>query len=67
MIIIGINYSDNGERYIAHMQYEYGWCNETVIAIANYLSSSYDEVYVMSFNCNYKELIKDVVLRGCRI
>lgn len=66
-MIICINYSDNGERYIAHMEYSYSWSNETATAVASYLSSSYDEVYVMGFNCNCKELIDEVVLRGCRV
>lgn len=66
-MIICINYSDNGERYIAYMQYAYDWNNQKVMDVAKYLSSDYDEVYVMGFNCNYKELIEDVVLRGCRI
>lgn len=66
-MIIGINYTNDGERYIAYMQYDYSWSRQRLKDIAEYLTDEYDEVYVMGFNCNYKELIKDVVLRGCRI
>ena len=65
-MIICINYSDDGDRYIAYMQYAYNWSNERVIDLANHLSSQYEEVYVTDFK-ESKEFIDEVVLRGCRI
>ena len=66
-MIICMDYSNDGERYIAFIQYTSDWGNETVKAVAEHLSLQYDEVYVMGFNCNCKELIEEVVLKGCRI
>lgn len=65
-MIICINYSDDGERYIADMRYAYDWSKLRVIEVASYLVSHFDEVYVIDFKEN-KEFIDEVVLRGCRV
>ena len=66
-MIICINYSDDGSRYIAHIEYNYNefdLASRAQILVDGY---PYDEVYVMGFNSNCKELIEEVVLKGCRI
>lgn len=65
-MIFCINYSDDGERYIAYMQYAYSWSKERVIDLASHCSTQYDEVYVIDFK-ESKEFIDEVVLRGCRV
>ena len=65
-MIICINYSDDGERFIAYIEYGYRWGRERTIELASYLSTEYDEVYIIDFKDN-KEFIDEVVLRGCRV
>ena len=68
-MIICINYGTDGERYIAHIEYNVGVLREVLVEQAKTLSlfGMYEEVYVMEFNCNSAELIKEIVLRGCRV
>jgi len=65
-MIICINYSDDGERYIADIRYAHDWSKLRTIDVANHLALHYDEVYVIDFKEN-KEFVDEVVLRGCRI
>lgn len=65
-MIICVNYSDDGERYIAYMQYAYSWSRKRTTELAVYLTDQYDEVYVIDFKEN-EAFIDEVVLRGCRV
>lgn len=65
-MIICINYSDDGERHIAYIDYHYKRSRERTADLASYLSTEYDEVYITDFK-ESKEFIDEVVLRGCRV
>lgn len=65
-MIVCMNYNDSGDRYIAYLQYVGTWGSERIMDMANHMSDQYDEVYVMPF-VPTKELIDEIVLKGCRI
>lgn len=65
-MIICMNYSYDGTRYIAYIQYSYDWGEEKISSYADFLSDQYEEVYVIPFIPN-EDLINEVVLKGCRI
>lgn len=69
-MLVGINYNTDGTRYIALILYDIKNADSTSM-INNYrdiFSPSYDELYlVKDFNPNYKPLIQDIVLTGCRL
>ena len=68
-MVIGMNYSDNGDRYIERVLWDSAWTQEKIQEVADKLSHKCDEVYVIDINQPLDKLfsIKDVVLEGCRI
>lgn len=69
MALFGINYNTDGTRYIALVLYDIDHADQP--KTANYykdiFGNMYDELYILEFNPNYKPLIQDIVLNGCRI
>ena len=69
MALFGINYNTDGTRYIALVLYDIYHADQP--QTANYykdiFSNNYDELYITDFNPNFKPLIQDIVLNGCRI
>ena len=66
-MIIGINYNTDGTRYIAAVYFLAKWTDTNIADAANVYKALYDEVYIINFHPNYKPLIEDIVLNGCRI
>lgn len=65
-MIICINYTDDGNRYVAKIDYILSRYIRDTQSIAQQYSKQYDEVYVMQFKEN-EAFIDEVVLRGCRV
>lgn len=65
-MIICINYTDSGERIIVRIDYVSSRPTEDDEVIATEYTEKYDEVYILPF-VPTKELINEVVLRGCRL
>ena len=66
-MIICMNYSDDGiSRYIARIEEDHGRWDDYEVALANAYKVPYDEVYIIPFEAT-KDLISEVVLKGCRI
>ena len=66
-MIICINYNTDGTRYIAGIYYSIKLSDNTLTDMAKVYIDEYEEVYISDFNPNYKPLIEDIVLNGCRI
>lgn len=66
-MIICMNIGTDGERHVAHIEYNSGLTNGQIITRAQTLIELYDEVYAMQFDNNCKDFINEVVLRGCRV
>lgn len=66
-MIICMNIGTDGERYVAHIEYNSGLTNGQIVTRAQVIDDLYDEVYVMLFDNNCKSFIDEVVLRGCRV
>lgn len=66
-MIVGINYNTDGTRYIAGLIYSIFYKTETIQEMAKNYIEDFDEVYIIDFNPNFKPLIQDIVLNGCRI
>ena len=69
MALFAINYNTDGTRYIALVLYDIYHADQSKTAdyYKDIFSNMYDELYIMEFNPNYKPLIQDIVLNGCRI
>lgn len=65
-MIICFNYSQDGNRYIANMEWNIGRDEKSVSNRAQLLKELYDEVYIIAFTPN-QELMNEVLLKGCRI
>ena len=65
-MIICMNYSDDGERYIARIEYVLSRHSKDDLALAQQYKEIYDEVYMIPF-LPTKELINEVVIKGCRM
>lgn len=65
-MIICMNYTDDGTRYIARIEYVSSRYDQDDLAIAQQYTERYDEVYIIPFVPS-QELINEVVLNGCRI
>lgn len=65
-MIICMNYTDDGERFLARIEYVSSRYDQDDLAIATAYTEQYDEVYIIPFIPS-KELINTVVLEGCRI
>lgn len=60
-MLVCMDYSSDGERAITQIT----TTNSKEIAIN--LTQIHDEVYAVDFDQNYKPLIQDIVLHGCKI
>lgn len=68
VMIICINYDSNGDRTIGRVDFVASRYGEDDVSEARDYTDRYDEVYMIpAFNPNYKKLINEVVLNGCRI
>ena len=65
-MIICMNIRTDGERYVAHIEYNTGLTNGQLVTRAQALTELYDEVYIIDFKEN-EAFIDEVVLRGCRV
>ena len=61
-----MNYSDDGERYIARIEYVLSRPSKDDLALVQQYKEIYDEVYMIPF-LPTKELINEVVIKGCRM
>ena len=66
-MLVAMNYTEAGWRYIATIAYASDWSQETLRTKADVFSKIYDEVYIINFDKNYMPLIEEIVLYGCRI
>ena len=66
-MIVGINYNTDGTRYIAGIIYSINYTDQHITDLSQAYIGDFDEVYIIDFNPNYKPLIQDIVLNGCRI
>lgn len=68
-MIIGINYTDSGERTIARVWLDTNWTKHEIEITARSYAHLYDEVYVVDIDKPLDKLfdIKAVVTEGCRI
>lgn len=67
-MIICMNYSTDGSRYIAIIDFVSKRGKEVAMDMALYYKGYYDEVYIWDgFNNSHKDFINEVVLKGCRI
>ena len=68
-MLIGINYTDAGDRTIARVLMDNQWTRTDLESISKTFVRLYDEVYVISIDKPLDKLfdIKSVVTEGCRI
>ena len=66
-MIVGINYTNDGRRYISNIAYDSKWSDETKMNKAKELSEIQDEVYIVGIDKNCIPFIEEIVFRGCRI
>lgn len=67
-MIVGINYSQDGSRYIARIVFQANSTMQKIQDLAHYMMKDYDEVYVIgSFKNNDQDFINEIVTKGCRI
>ena len=68
-MVIGINYTDSGERTIARVWLDTNCAKDMIETTARTFASIYDEVYVIGIDKPLDKLfdIKAVVTEGCRI
>lgn len=69
-MIVGINYNQDGSRYIARIRYDAEQTREEKQELAHFLTYSYDEVYIISdfnFKNNDQDFIDEIVTKGCRM
>lgn len=66
-MIICMDYTQDGERTITQSIYKTSLTETEESIYANDLANEHDEVYIIPFDPNDKELIKEVALHGCRM
>ena len=66
-MIVAIDYTDAGWRYISNIAYASDWSKESLMARANEFSKDHEEVYIIDFDKNCVPFIDEIVLHGCRI
>lgn len=66
-MIVGINYNNDGSRYIASIIFCYSWNVLKRERVAQALTQDCDEVYITEFNTTCEDFINEIVLKGCRI
>ena len=66
-MIVAMNYSTDGERYIARIEYDNRKMAKAKTTIAQSMKTEYDEVYIVNLNNSDKDFINSIVLNGCRI
>ena len=69
-MIVAINYSQDGSRYIANITFKSNRTRQEIQDLAHYMTQDYDEVYVISslnFNNNDQNFINEIVTKGCRM
>ena len=66
-MIVGINYSNDGSRYIASIIFCDSWSALKRERVAQALTQDCDEVYIKALNKTCEDFINEIVLRGCRI
>ena len=66
-MIVGINYSTDGTRYIARLDFKSDRDKTLQIKVANMIKEKFDEVYIVDVNNTDTAFINDIVLNGCRI
>lgn len=66
-MIVTIDYTDAGERYISKIIYNRRWTEQDLMIRASVFSKTHDETYIVSFDNNCIPFIDEIVLHGCRI
>ena len=66
-MIVGINYSTDGTRYIARIDFKSNRDKSVQTKIANMMKAEFDEVYIVDVNNADTAFINEIVLNGCRI
>ena len=66
-MIVGMNYTQDGNRTIALINYYYECSIEYLNHLLEDYVESYDEVYIVSFDPNCVDFINEIVLKGCRV
>ena len=66
-MIICMDYTQDGSRTITQTIYKTSMTAIEESMYANDLAKEHDEVYIIPFDPNDKELIKEVAIHGCRM
>ena len=66
-MIVGMNYTQDGNRTIVLIDYYSDCSNDYLIHLTNNYKVLYDEVYIVNFNPNCEDFINEIVLKGCRV
>lgn len=66
-MIVAMDYTEAGWRYISNIAYASDWTQETRMARAEEFGKRHDEVYVIDIDNNCIPFIDEIVLHGCRI
>ena len=65
-MIVCMNYTDSGERYIAKIWYDMAFTAKELAGIAYEQVNYFNEVYVVRIDPNSQDFINEIVLHGCR-
>lgn len=65
-MIVCMNYTDSGERYIAKIWYDMALTAKELAGIAYEQVNYFNEVYVVRIDPNSQDFINEIVLNGCR-
>lgn len=65
-MIVCIDYTDAGERYIAKIWYDNRCTREELTSVAYEQVNYYNEVYIVNIDPNSQDFINEIVLHGCR-
>lgn len=65
-MIVCMNYTNSGERYIAKLWYDNNVDRKELTSIAYEQVNYYNEVYICNFDPNSQDFINEIVLHGCR-
>lgn len=66
-MIVGINYTQDGNRTIALIDYYYECSIDHLYHLLEDYADSYDEVYIIDIDPNCEEFINEIVTKGCRV
>lgn len=69
-MVVGINYNQDGSRYIAYIYYIRTWSREMKQSVAHALCIRCEEVYIVSdfnFKNDDQDFINEIVTKGCRM